>query len=83
MGLQRQAMKPIGESKSDYEIVLEIARKLGMYEEVTEGKTIEEWIKYFFDERFKLSDLSAGKNSKKRNTTFFQPRRIGRRTRPA
>jgi len=50
VGLQRQAMKPIGESKSDYEIVLEIAKKLGMYEEVTEGKTVEEWIKSYFDD---------------------------------
>jgi molybdopterin guanine dinucleotide-containing S/N-oxide reductase-like protein len=45
---QRQAIKPIGESKSDYEAVLEVARKLGKYEEVAEGKTVEEWIKYFY-----------------------------------
>ena len=37
--LQNQAIEPIGESKSDYEIVLEIAKKLGKYEEITEGKT--------------------------------------------
>ena len=46
---QRQAIKPIGESRSDYEVVLEVAKKLGMYEKVTEGKTVEEWIKYVFD----------------------------------
>jgi anaerobic selenocysteine-containing dehydrogenase len=56
VGLQRKAMEPIGESKSDYETVLEIARKLGLEEEVSEGKTIEEWIKYFFDDVLKLSD---------------------------
>jgi molybdopterin guanine dinucleotide-containing S/N-oxide reductase-like protein len=49
VGLQRQAIQPIGESKSDYEIVLEVARKLGMYDEVTEGRTIQEWIKYCFE----------------------------------
>ena len=54
--LQKQAMKPIGESKSDYEVVLEIAKKLGMYEKVSEGKTVDEWIQYFFDDFFKLSD---------------------------
>ncbi len=48
--LQKQAIKPIGESKSDYEIVLEIAKKLGKYDEVTQGKTVEEWIKYCFEE---------------------------------
>jgi trimethylamine-N-oxide reductase (cytochrome c) len=49
MTLQRQAIQPIGESKSDYEIVLEIARKLGKYDEVTQGKTVEDWIKYCFN----------------------------------
>jgi molybdopterin guanine dinucleotide-containing S/N-oxide reductase-like protein len=54
--LQRQAMKPIAESKSDFEVVIEIAKKLGLDKEVTEGRTEEEWIKYFFEERYGLSD---------------------------
>jgi anaerobic selenocysteine-containing dehydrogenase len=54
--LQRQAMRPIAESKSDFEIVIEIARKLGLDKEVTEGKTESEWIKYFFEERYGLSE---------------------------
>jgi predicted molibdopterin-dependent oxidoreductase YjgC len=29
VGLQKQAMSPVGESKSDFEIVLEIAQKMG------------------------------------------------------
>jgi trimethylamine-N-oxide reductase (cytochrome c) len=49
VALQEQAISPIGESKSDYEIVLEVAKKLGMYEEVTEGKTVEELMKVYFD----------------------------------
>jgi molybdopterin guanine dinucleotide-containing S/N-oxide reductase-like protein len=47
--LQRQAIKPIGESKSDYEIVLEVAKKLGKYQEITEGRTVEDLIKYVFN----------------------------------
>ena len=47
--LQRQAIKPIGESKSDYEIVLEVAKKLGKEKEITEGRTVEDLIKYVFD----------------------------------
>lgn len=47
---QRQAITPIGESKSDYEVVLEIAKKLGMYERVTEGKTAAEWMKVYFED---------------------------------
>jgi anaerobic selenocysteine-containing dehydrogenase len=49
IGLQKQAMTPLGESKSDYEIVLEIARKMGMEEAVSEGKSVGEWIKVGFD----------------------------------
>ncbi len=45
-----KCIDPIGESKSDYEIVGEIAKKLGKYEEFTEGKSIEEWIKLGFEE---------------------------------
>jgi trimethylamine-N-oxide reductase (cytochrome c) len=46
---QKQACQPIGESKSDYEAVLEVAKKLGLYEEVSGGKTNEEWIKTVYD----------------------------------
>ncbi len=48
--LQKQAIAPVGESKSDYEAVLEVARALGKNEEVTGGKTVKEWIKSLFDE---------------------------------
>lgn len=47
--LMRQAIKPIGESKSDYEVVCEVAKKLNKYDEVTDGKTVEELIKAVFD----------------------------------
>jgi molybdopterin guanine dinucleotide-containing S/N-oxide reductase-like protein len=47
--IQRQAAKPVGESKSDYEIVLEIARKMGLYEEITGGKSIDDLIKVVYE----------------------------------
>jgi trimethylamine-N-oxide reductase (cytochrome c) len=47
--LSGKCIEPIGESKSDYEIVCMIAEKLGLLEEYTEGKSIEEWIKLGFD----------------------------------
>ncbi|MGI5939247.1 MAG: molybdopterin-dependent oxidoreductase [Thermoleophilia bacterium] len=37
--IQEQAIAPIGESKSDYEVVLEVAKKLGLGEQFTEGMT--------------------------------------------
>jgi molybdopterin guanine dinucleotide-containing S/N-oxide reductase-like protein len=49
IALQRQAIHPIGESKSDFEIVCEIARKLGRYEEVTEGLSIEDLEKSVYE----------------------------------
>jgi len=46
---QEKACEPIGESKSDYETVVEVAKKLGLYDEVTGGKTPEEWVKTVYD----------------------------------
>jgi len=47
--LEEKCVEPIGESKSDYEIVCMIAEKLGLLEEYTEGKSVEEWIRIGFE----------------------------------
>ena len=47
--LMKEAIQPIGESKSDYESVLEVAKKLGKYDEVTEGMTPKELVRAVFD----------------------------------
>jgi molybdopterin guanine dinucleotide-containing S/N-oxide reductase-like protein len=44
-----KSIEPIGESKSDYEIVCEVAKKLGIYEAYTKGRSIRDWIKYGFE----------------------------------
>jgi len=44
-----QCIEPLGESKSDYEIVCMIAGKLGLLEEYSGGKTVAEKIKLIFD----------------------------------
>jgi anaerobic selenocysteine-containing dehydrogenase len=49
MTVEEHAIEPIGESKSDYEAVAEVARKLGLYEEYTDGKTVQEKIKWGFE----------------------------------
>lgn len=59
IGLQKKAMVPIGESKSDYEIVLEIAREMGMDEAVSEGKSVDEWIKTVFDRSLGKSSVMS------------------------
>ena len=43
-----KCIEPVGESKSDYEIVCLIAEKLGLLEKYTGGKTVEEWLSLSF-----------------------------------
>jgi molybdopterin guanine dinucleotide-containing S/N-oxide reductase-like protein len=46
---EKKCIEPMGESKSDYEVVCMIAEKLGLLEEYTGGKTVEEWRRFGFD----------------------------------
>jgi len=45
------AQLPIGESKTDWDVCAEVAKKLGpgVYDKFTGGKTYQEWMKYAFD----------------------------------
>ena len=45
-----KCIDPIGESKSDYEVVCEVAKKLGLLDSLTQGKTVKEWIKQGFEQ---------------------------------
>ena len=68
----------MGESRSDYEIVCMIAEKLGLLEEYTGGKTVEEWIKLSFEnsgiqdmityEEFKEKDILSSRRPKWKKT---------------
>ncbi|MEJ2041083.1 MAG: molybdopterin-dependent oxidoreductase, partial [Desulfosarcinaceae bacterium] len=51
--LAEKAIEPIGESKSDFEVVVEVAKKLGMEEVMTENKTI-------FDMQKKIWEYMGG-----------------------
>ena len=44
-----KCIEPIGESRSDYEIVSLIAERFGLLEKYTGGKSIDEWEKLNFD----------------------------------
>jgi molybdopterin guanine dinucleotide-containing S/N-oxide reductase-like protein len=46
---EQKCIEPLGESKSDYEIVCMIAEKLGLLEEYTGGKTVEELVRLGFE----------------------------------
>jgi molybdopterin guanine dinucleotide-containing S/N-oxide reductase-like protein len=66
-GLQRQAINHIGESKSDYEIILEVAKKLGIYDEVSEGRSIEEWIRYIFEVHYNFAKYTTWEEFEEKN----------------
>ncbi len=50
---QHKCIEPLYESKSDYRIFTELAEKLGVKDEFTEGNTEEDWI----EKTFNISDL--------------------------
>jgi trimethylamine-N-oxide reductase (cytochrome c) len=47
--LEKKCIEPLGESKSDYEILRLISARLGLEESFTEGRTELDWCKAFFD----------------------------------
>ena len=52
--LEQKCIEPLGESRSDYWIFSQFAKKLGVWETFSDGgKTEEDWIKAYFD----ISDL--------------------------
>jgi len=49
MIFQHKCIEPLWESKPDWEIYKELAKRLGIYDEYTEGRTDEEWMKRIFE----------------------------------
>jgi len=50
VAIMEQAVRPVGESKSDYEVVLEVAKKLGYGDQFSERKTTRDLQKQVFDD---------------------------------
>ncbi len=44
----KKSIEPMGQSKSDMDIYYSFARKMGIYEQLSEGNTEEDWIKKLF-----------------------------------
>jgi molybdopterin guanine dinucleotide-containing S/N-oxide reductase-like protein len=52
--LQQKCIEPLGESRSDYWIFSQVAKRLGVWDEFSDGgKSEEDWIRAYFD----ISDL--------------------------
>jgi trimethylamine-N-oxide reductase (cytochrome c) len=47
--LEEKCIESLGESFSDYEVVCKIAEKMGLLDKVTEGKSVDEWIRFAYD----------------------------------
>ncbi|MFC1869381.1 molybdopterin-dependent oxidoreductase [Thermodesulfobacteriota bacterium] len=44
-----QCIEPLGESKGDWDVALMVAERFGLKEKLTEGKSIEDWMKVGFE----------------------------------
>ncbi len=46
---EEKCVESIGESKSDYEAVCVVAEKMGLLKEYTGGKSVDEWVRFGFE----------------------------------
>ena len=68
---EEKCIEPIGESRSDYEIVCMIAERFGLLKEYTEGKDVDEWIRHGFENSGVADYISF--NEFKENRYFVVP----------
>jgi len=45
----KKCVEPLGEAKSDYDIYLEVAKRLGVDKEFSEGRSVDDWIKTLYE----------------------------------
>jgi molybdopterin guanine dinucleotide-containing S/N-oxide reductase-like protein len=62
---QKKCVEPLWESRSDYDIYSDIAERLGVKEEYTEGNSEEDWIKKVFD-KYSISKYVTYEEFKKK-----------------
>ena len=47
--LEEKCIESVGEAKSDYDIVCEVAKRMGVFDEYTEGRSVQEWVKFAYE----------------------------------
>jgi molybdopterin guanine dinucleotide-containing S/N-oxide reductase-like protein len=62
---EQKCIEPLGESKSDYEILTLIAERLGLKEKFTEGNSEDDWAKLFYNSSDLAKTLSWEEFDKK------------------
>lgn len=50
LGFARQVVQPVGESRLEYDWLSEVAEKLGLYEEFTEGRNADQWLECLYND---------------------------------
>ncbi len=50
LGFAHQVVEPSGESRLEYNWLAEVAEKLGLREEFTEGRTADQWLEYLYND---------------------------------
>jgi len=73
--LRRQAIAPLGEARTIYDICTGVAERLGVEQEFTEGRTQEEWVEFMYHECRKVRpDLPADYREATARGIFKWPR---------
>jgi biotin/methionine sulfoxide reductase len=54
-----RALEPIGDARDDYEAFAELSKRLGAWDEFTEGRTAREWVEHIYD-RFRDKVAARG-----------------------
>ena len=66
-----QAVEPAGESMSDYQVALAVAEKLGVADQVSGGKTFDEWKENAYNIQKNATELLSWNELKERK--YFMP----------
>ena len=45
-----RAIEPVGEARDDYEALSELAKRLGAWDDFTEGRTAREWVEHIYND---------------------------------
>ncbi len=72
IALQHKCIEPVGESKSDYQIFFELAKRLGLSDYYSEGMTEYDWVRRVYDSS-DLPKVTSWKNFLKKGYYVVPP----------
>ena len=66
-----RALPPLGEARDDYEAFSELAKRLDVWDDFTEGRTARDWVEHIYDE-FRERGARPRRRRARRSTTFWE-----------